>query len=224
MFEVPSTLNLSGDGLVIGNLYTFNVSADEIVSDDPDFHDLTHTVSRSRSFFEFVPVAGSVPDVFLPMVGPDNVYHFEIIVEEGQPIIVDPEVAVGYDFMIGDGDPNFASVTLPTVGGDQEFALYLFDTMLDEYIFADDILAGGEHEFGADGVDRFRILGIDPAAMLDPNDVLAFQTTLTFVSDGEFTGTMTPITAEVTVSEPATLVLLGFGLGWLGLMRRREAA
>ncbi len=42
-------------------------------------------------------------------------------------------------------------------------------------------------------MDFFRILGIEITAGLDPNNVTAFITKLTFTNQGRFTGTMTPI-------------------------------
>jgi hypothetical protein len=50
-------------------------------------------------------------------------------------------------------------------------------------------------------VDRFRILGVEASAGLDPNNGAAFVTGLKFVQDGEFTGTMIPITGNVLTTE-----------------------
>jgi hypothetical protein len=62
------------------------------------------------------------------------------------------------------------------------------------------------------------VTGIDPAAGIDPTNALAFVTALTFVSNGSFTGTMTPITAQVAlVPEPGTAGLLAAGIAGLGL-------
>ena len=94
----------------------------------------------------------------------------------------------------------------------------MFDlSFLSTEVFLD---AGVQYFFPTGGVSDFTVTGIDPAAELDPADTSAFVTGLTFVSDGSFTGTMTPITAVVATPEPGSIVLLTSGLLGLLLFRR----
>ena len=74
------------------------------------------------------------------------------------------------------------------------------------------LLGGVDYSAGA---ERFRILGIETSALLDPSDVTAFVTTVTFSGSGTFTGSMTPITefvADAQVPAPTSLGLLLAGL------------
>jgi hypothetical protein len=174
---------------------------------------------RSRTFFEYAPLAGgsATVAVYLPSVGPDGKFKFDITVKAGEQIALDPVVAVGYDFQIGAGDPLFASVELPDVG-DGLFDLYLFDGI--DWIFDSQLVAGDEFFFAGPGVDQFRVLGIEPSAGLDPLDTTAFVTLVKFAGDGRFTGTMTAITQ--TVPEPGSLALLVTAVIGMGAICRRR--
>lgn len=192
IYEVPELL--SSDLLLEMNR---NYSASVVVG---LFGESGAMITRSNYFFNFNIKSGDVPTVFLPMIGEDGTFHFDVAVTEGEIIFIDPEVAVGYDYAVGFGNPNFASVLLPEVG-DNLFDLYLFDGSA--FVFEAVLEAGEEYFFEPGGVDIFRIQGIETWAGLDPADPIAFVTGLTFVADGVFTGTMTPITAT---QQPWTIV------------------
>lgn len=185
----------------------------------------TNILSQSRSFFDFTLLPpGSPPQVLLPSVCSTNTAaycFYDASVMAGEIIYIDPLVSIGYDYMTGTGNPNFASVLPPTGIGDSLYDLWLwnstnwFDTGID-------LIGGQQFFFDLLGVDRFRILGIEPSAGVDPNNPTAFITGLSFTADGAFTGSMTPLTIDSAVPEPASLGLFGTGLALLGLTLRRK--
>jgi uncharacterized repeat protein (TIGR01451 family) len=196
---VPIDLNVTSftfpPGLLEdGKTYVIRVAVDQRVRG-------IGSINRATTFINFVPLKpGAPPSVFMPVVKDvDGVltYSFDIDVVSGEAIFIDPEVAIGYDYQIGSGDPNFNSVLLPQAGNNL-FDLYLWNGS--SFVFHAIVESGVEFPFPAGGVDRFRVLGIEPSAGLDPNDVTAFVTGLTFVSSGKFTGTMTPIIGELVVA------------------------
>jgi len=173
--------------------------------------------------------SGDPNDPELPVnVQPGPVFEFDVGVEAGTLVFTGPEIAIGYDYAIGAGDPGFRSVLLPQAG-DDPFDLFLFDPAGNPFDTGSDLLAGVELDFlagiagfsiDAAGLERFGTRGIEASAMLDAQDPTAFVTGLTFVDDGRFTGTMTPVVASA-LPETGTLVLLASGL--LGGAWRRKA-
>ena len=98
-----------------------------------------------------------------------------------------PQVAIGYDYAVAPGDPNFAAFILPAGIGDNRYDLYLFNGT--EYIFKEQVGGGDPYIFPPGGVARFRILGIEASAGIDPEDPAAFSTLLAWVEDCECTET-----------------------------------
>ena len=181
----------------------------------------------ARVYADFTATNSGGPAVNLPVVLANGSYQFNMTVQPGQTYYIDPDVAIGYDYAIGAGNPKFASVALPAGIGDGLYDIYGFDAASQPVLLASDWLAGQVFDFGLDGADRFRVLGIETSAMLDPANTTAFVTALTFTGAGRFTGTQTPITVPVgggSVPEPTAWMIaplaLGLALRW---PRRRPA-
>ena len=187
-------------------------------------------LNQSRSFVDFTfAKLESVPDntpVYLPNVtlSSNNVpiYNFELSVLAGQTYFIDPTYASGYIFNTGLSDPLFASVILPVLDGTPSYTIVLPDgttyTVVGGNIF--DFTTHGYNQ----GVSAFRVEGITALTNLDPTDPMAFAAGLTFMGNGEFTGSMTPIVTDVPEPSTWAMMMLGFGgLGWLAYRRRSYA-
>lgn len=226
-FTLPAVFS-GGGSIDPTHKYVAAISLDLYQTQTVDDVTRPFLVSRSRTFVNF---AGGAPTGFpetpaeiqLPTVtsNPDGSNtQFQFIIRELQPgrYFLDPDFATGYEYVIGEGDPNFASVLLPNVG-DGKFRIEVFNAQAGQWEFLADVDAGQDFSFGTAGVARFRVLGIEASAELDPNDPQAFVTGITFAGGGSFTGRMIPL---VPVPEPATWATLALGLGCIGAMARRR--
>ncbi len=214
-FTVP------GYAFVLGRAYSLEISVIQTKDGSNNFSN-ANLMSIARSYADFTAREGGGPLVNLPVVLENGAFKFDMAVQAGQTYYIDPEVAVGYDYAIGAGDPNFRSVVLPSGIGDDLYDVFTLDGLGQWQLVAEELMAGQVFDFGLDGVGNFRVLGIEVAAALDPQSTTAFVTGLTFTRNGTFTGTQTPITVNTTVPEPPTLALVGLAL-W-GLCSRRTAA
>ena len=231
-FIAPAILD-SGAGLEFGGKYEVVVNVRELRPDGT-------TLSRTTTHAAFSPIdadTGGV-EVFIPTVDPSTgEFNFDLAIAAGFfPVILDPFVAVGYDFEIGAGDdPFFDSVMVLTdafAPGTGSYELLFPDPGSGLNAFFSAMLAPGQlfsftdfqtnMNLTPDGVPSFTIQGIPPEAGLDPQDALAFLTQVEFVGPGQFTGSMTPIQQFVATPEPGTLVLMGLGLAGLGFRLRNK--
>jgi hypothetical protein len=122
--------------------------------------------------------------------------------------VFDPEVAVGYDYQLlsaGLGQ-GFADFMIPEINGDDLFWISVFDPNSQEFLDPVALAAGATFDFSGLGFDvqRFVLAGIDPTAMVDPNDPMAVPALIGFNGSGLVTLQQTPL----LVPEPATLALL----------------
>jgi hypothetical protein len=193
-FTVPAVLS-TGQTLQIGGSYALNVQLiDTRLDDIPFTNSNAQILRRSNSFFSFSPRTDGEQAAYLPTVGPDGVYRFVVgEVQAGVVVFLDPLVAVGYDYVIGPGNPNFESVVLPNIG-DGIFTVRFSSNNAPR---EETVLAGQQFFFPPGGIAAFGVRAIEASAGLDPANVTAFITGLTFVADGTFTGTMTPVTQDV---------------------------
>lgn len=209
-----------GGAFGLGRNYSIEISL--IQTKDGSSSNLSNgnLASIARVYADFTPIQGGTQLVNLPVVLANGSYQFNISVIAGQTYYIDPLVAIGYDYEIGTGDPNFQSVVLPTGIGDGLYDIFGFDALGNAVLLADDWLGGSVFNFGLGGLSRFRVSDIEPGAGLDPANTTAFITGLTFTGNGNFTGTQTPITTFVAaVPEPPVWALLALA-GLIGWRRR----
>ena len=62
----------------------------------------------ARVYADFTPNNGGGPPVNLPVVLVNGAYQFNMAVLAGQTYYIDPDVAIGYDYQTGAGNPNFS--------------------------------------------------------------------------------------------------------------------
>ena len=137
--------------------------------------------------------------------------------------MLDPLIATGFIYATGATDPNFASVLLPNIGNSVPYQVYTWNGTA--FVFDTNLAANTLLSFETLGVSQFEVLGIDPSLALDPNNPTDFVTQLTFTGDGNFTGTMTPITTGVPEPSTWAMMLLGFaGVGVMAYRRKSKPA
>lgn len=188
LLELPTTLQ-------IGSKYEVSVQLDIVAGGE--------LKGRSRTFFEYTPLNNTSSNVavYLPSVGTNGAFKFDVTVDAGQTYDIDPETAVGYIYETGAGDPSFRNVALPNVG-DGRYTIEVFDPALGRYNQGFSANAGTSYDFVAmgygQGVAKFRVKGIEASAGLDSTNTTAFITTVGFTGAGRFTGTMKPVTGYTT--------------------------
>jgi hypothetical protein len=207
--------------------YDYLFGNDQLRQDFIDIQNSSTDYSPSLVFNTFSFNTGETPDspilptIYVNEEGKANLSFDLSNLVPNKITFIDPEIAIGYDYIINSG-PNFASVLLPTGIGDNIFDLWLWDDTLQQFISANQVLTGGiEFSFDIDGVDRFSIRGIELSANLDPSNTTAFVTGLTFVDTGNVQMQQIPITENVPTPEPSSMILGLISLvGAMGLRKK----
>ena len=159
------------------------------------------TVASDAGGFIWSPSSTGTPtDVLLPVTASRGRFHFRFHVFANVTYYIDPQLAVGYDYQTGAGNPNFAAVTPPGSIGGGTFELWICDGLHHCADSGFDPAGGSSFNFLTNGwpggVSEFRLVGINRNARINPNDPTAFVTGVDFVAAGNFTGTMTSLCSE----------------------------
>jgi hypothetical protein len=106
-FTVPIALG-GGLTLQLDHNYTIDIEG-RILRDPTASASNANTLAASQAFFDFTPLPSGSPTVNLPTILPSGAYQYSMTVVSGTSHFIDPKVAIGYQYEIGTGDPNFAS-------------------------------------------------------------------------------------------------------------------
>lgn len=152
----------------------------------------------------------------------DGAWEFvNVPVSSTNPVWFDPVVAVGYEYKVNGAGPLISSVILPQGVGDGRYDIYIWENG-DWKLLQGDVLGGQTFSFGA-AVERFKVLGIEPSAGLNPASPIAFSAGLVFNQDGTVNLSQHAISVSA-VPEPETYAMMGAGLAMLGMLARRRRA
>jgi hypothetical protein len=219
---LPATGSIVIPSGILNTKDSYAIEVSEAYTHDGSTDTVHHNEAAiSRAIFDYTvsPTAPAVP-INIPMINSSGVFNFNMAVIAGATTYIDPTIATGYIYQIGAGNPDFASVTLPTLPNQGSPYEIEWDGGLDTAF----VSGGQTFDFSGGGVSEFDVTGIDVANGLSPTDPTAFVTALTFEGTGNFTGTMTPITASVPESPTWAMMLAGFAvLGFASYRASRKS-
>jgi hypothetical protein len=155
-------------------------------------------------------------------------FVFDFVATPNAPVVVDPLVASGYEFV---SSLAILSTEFEELGDDL-YTLSFTDSL--GVVQTADFTPGVGNIFDFSlfnpaGVMGFTVTGIDTALMLDPTDTTAFKTKLTFAADGatQVSLSQTPLTTFVdpvgAVPEPSSWAMMLMGFGFVGFTMRRRS-
>jgi len=158
-----------------------------------------NVAALSRVYADFkITNTGNI-QVNLPVARVNGADMFDLTVQPGVRYFIAPDMAPGYKYAAGTGNPNFASVFLPSL----QASPYELSYTIGNSSFNFQSVGGQEFFFPTGGVNAFSVQGVDPSS------AQTFLTGLTFVGGGQFTGTVAPIVTAVPEPASAGLFLAG---------------
>lgn len=133
-----------------------------------------------------------------------NVFRFpRIPVPRRQTRFFDPEVTIGYDFIVDDGPSIYSVVLPPNINQPNDpFHIWLGNSSCSEFTDVNLHLNAGEEYIFSSPVPCFGVRNIDPNANLDPTNPLAFVTGLSFDTAGSVDLRQIPLVS--TTAAPTT--------------------
>ena len=116
--------------------------------------------------------------------------QFAFPVKRNQPVTIDPPLAWGYEYAIGDGDPAFNSVILPLIGNGQK-AYEMQICRFHRWVPVRRLKPLNEYHFRRHGLSRFRIVNILLPTVSDaPTEWIS---AVSFTQAGSFSGSVTTL-------------------------------
>jgi hypothetical protein len=180
-YTLPTILD-GGYTLTPGTTYVIDLKARVLFNPSGPNVD-SNAAAQYETYYTFNPKF--LPDplplpLYLPTIDSNGVYNFNLTVQPSTTYYIDPNVATGFVYTIGAGNPNFATVVLPTLQGSEPYTI-----TWDNGLHTEQVLGGNIFNFlqtDPPGVSTFTVRGIDPADGLDPTSGTEFVTALTFVA------------------------------------------
>ena len=178
------------------------------------FHSENGNYTLTLNTVDDIASLESFENVFLNDTDPETPgFQFDLTVNAGEIVVIDPPVAAGYDY-VSEG-ANFNSVQLPSVGGDDIFFVTFLDESGEQIV--EPVEAGEVFVFDGLAVPEFTVTGIDPLAKVVPENPRAFPTAVTFDGNGSFRVSQTAV-----IPTPSTAWLLALGAAGIVVRRRRR--
>lgn len=187
------------------------------------------TLRTANLDFDVIGDGSSFQDPLLPTsIDPvTNRFIFDTIVVPNQRIVIDPDVAIGYDYLFTGA--RATSLELEDLGDPDGYDIFLLSDLSNPVLTGYMPSIGNIVDlrtFDPTGLAGFRVAGIDVSLGLDPTDPTAFKTGLTFAVNGptniQISQTPLSVFVPAVVPEPASWTVMTLALAAMGGVFRRR--